>query len=74
MSDSRKIAVEDMDIGAAYAAGLDPDEQVAGAWPWVGPLLELERPARGRENHGLQGRTPSSFGVTALRRPLVAGP
>ena len=42
---SRSFAVDDVEIGAAYAAGADLDEQLAGGRLTHRQLARLERPA-----------------------------
>ena len=49
----RQLAVDDMQIGPADAAGIDPDAHIAGAGCRILPFLQLKRRAGRRQNHGL---------------------
>ena len=53
IGDIGQFAVDDMQIGAAHAAGADPDAHVAGPGRRILPRLKLERRAGRRQDHGV---------------------
>ena len=53
-----KLAVDDVKIGAADRAGLDPHQHLARAGNRIGELGRTQRPARRVEHHGEHGITP----------------
>jgi hypothetical protein len=48
----REFAVDDMEVGAANAAGEDAQTQVSGAWFWKRSLFERKRRVRATQRHG----------------------
>ena len=64
-----QFAVDDMQIGAADAAGLDPNANLARTRRRVGPLLHLEPLMRPVEDHGAHVGAPFKRGrAGSLRR------
>jgi len=53
IGDFRQFAVDDMQIGAANAAGTDPDAHISGPRRRILPQLKPERRAGRRQDHGV---------------------
>src|SRR5262249_34025963 len=53
IGDIRQLAVDDMQVGPAYAAGADLDARVAGAGFRIVPPLKPERRTGRRQDHGM---------------------
>ncbi len=51
----RQFAVDDVQVGPADGAGLDPHQHLARAGGRVGDLRRAQRPAGGVEDHGEHG-------------------
>jgi hypothetical protein len=47
-----EVAVDHVEVGAAHAAGMHSQQDLALAGPWVGQLLQPERLPLAVEDHG----------------------
>jgi hypothetical protein len=59
----RQLAIDNVKIGAANAAGFNPDPDLARPGRGIGPLFQRERPAGSGKDHGLHGRSLLAFSV-----------
>jgi len=50
-----QLAVDEVEVGAAHAAGFDPQQDLAGCRPGNRQFARLQRHARALEDHGAHG-------------------
>ena len=65
-----QFAVDDVQVGATDAAGLDPDANLARSGRWVGPLLHAELFMHPMQDHGAH-ESDAPSGARATRRPIA---
>jgi hypothetical protein len=71
-----QIAIHDVQISPANAAGTHFEQDLFGVWAWSGQVGEPQRIALGTQNHGLHVHPPRSLptGETGFLRVFGPGP